>query len=114
LWFLTAASIKAGRPAIARRAIEIAERRLYEDDWPEYYDGKLGRTIGKQARKLQTWSISGYLVSKLLMDDPTQVKMLCMEEDKRCRVNPLARSSSFGEGYEFDIFIYNYDISHSS
>ena len=39
------------------------------------------------------------------MDDPTQVHMLCMEEDKRCRVNPLARSSSFGGGYEFDMYI---------
>ncbi|KAG0626887.1 hypothetical protein M758_2G159000 [Ceratodon purpureus] len=98
LWFLTAAAIKAGRPNIARRAVEVAERRLYEDDWPEYYDGKLGRTIGKQARKLQTWSISGYLLSKLLLEDPSQVSMLCMDEDKRCRTNPLAKSSSYSGG----------------
>ncbi|KAL2493571.1 Alkaline/neutral invertase [Forsythia ovata] len=57
LWLLTAACIKSGRPQLARRAIELAEARLLKDHWPEYYDGKLGRYIGKQARKNQTWSI---------------------------------------------------------
>lgn len=94
LWFLTAAAIKVGRPNIAHRALEIAEKRLLKDEWPEYYDGKLGRTIGKQARKLQTWTISGYLVAKLLLEDPSQAEMLFMDEDMRCRINPLARSSS--------------------
>ncbi|KAJ6386024.1 hypothetical protein OIU77_029063 [Salix suchowensis] len=64
LWLLTAACIKTGRPQIARRAIELAETRLIKDNWPEYYDGKLGRFVGKQARKCQTWSVAGYLVAK--------------------------------------------------
>ncbi|KAL2455059.1 Alkaline/neutral invertase [Forsythia ovata] len=54
LWLLTAACIKSGRPQLARRATELAEARLLKDHWPEYYDGKLGRYIGKQARKNQT------------------------------------------------------------
>ncbi|KAI7744725.1 hypothetical protein M8C21_018587 [Ambrosia artemisiifolia] len=54
LWLLTAACIKVGRPQIARRAIEVAELRLAKDGWPEYYDGKSGRYIGKQAHKHQT------------------------------------------------------------
>ncbi|KAL2493592.1 putative alkaline/neutral invertase B [Forsythia ovata] len=47
LWLLTAACIKSGRPQLARRATELAEARLLKDHWPEYYDGKLGRYIGK-------------------------------------------------------------------
>ncbi|KAK8648921.1 hypothetical protein V6N13_129663 [Hibiscus sabdariffa] len=67
------ACIKTGRPQIARRAIELAENRLSKDHWPEYYDGKVGRYIGKQARKLQTWSISGYLVAKMMLEDPSHL-----------------------------------------
>uniref|UniRef100_A0A6N2MQU3 Uncharacterized protein n=1 Tax=Salix viminalis TaxID=40686 RepID=A0A6N2MQU3_SALVM len=73
LWLLTAACIKTGRPQIARRAIELAETRLVKDNWPEYYDGKLGRFIGKQARKFQTWSVAGYLVAKMLLEDPSHL-----------------------------------------
>lgn len=91
---LTAACIKAGRPQIARRAIELAEKRLCKDTWPEYYDGKLGRTIGKQARKLQTWSISGYLVAKLLLEDPSHMGMIAMDDDKKCKPY-LSRSASW-------------------
>lgn len=92
LWLLTAASIKTGRPQIARRAVDLAEARLWKDGWPEYYDGKSGRFIGKQARKFQTWSIAGYLVAKMMMDDPTHVGMISMEEEKHMR--PLLKRSS--------------------
>ncbi|PQM40401.1 hypothetical protein Pyn_21302 [Prunus yedoensis var. nudiflora] len=40
-----------GEPQTAKRAIEQVEQRLSKDGWPEYYDGKAGRYIGKQARK---------------------------------------------------------------
>ncbi|KAL2331232.1 hypothetical protein Fmac_018813 [Flemingia macrophylla] len=43
LWLLTAASIKARRPHIAKRALDIAH----------YYDGTLGCYIGKQARSVK-------------------------------------------------------------
>ncbi|KAL4360436.1 hypothetical protein GQ457_04G000330 [Hibiscus cannabinus] len=83
LWLLTAACVKTGRPQIARRAIEIAEARLLKDHWPEYYDGKLGRYIGKQARKAQTWSIAGYLVAKMMLEDPSHLGMIAIEEDNK-------------------------------
>ncbi|OAP19603.1 A/N-InvD [Arabidopsis thaliana] len=83
LWLLTAACIKTGRPQIARRAIDLAEARLLKDGWPEYYDGKSGRFIGKQARKFQTWSIAGYLVAKMLLEDPSHLGMISLEEDKQ-------------------------------
>lgn len=94
LWLLTAACIKTGRPQIARRAIELAEQRLSKDGWPEYYDGKLGRFIGKQARKHQTWSIAGYLVAKMMLEDPSHLGMISLEEDKQLKP-VLKRSASF-------------------
>ncbi|WOL12716.1 hypothetical protein Cni_G21483 [Canna indica] len=94
LWLFTAACIKTGRPQIARRAIDLAESRLSKDGWPEYYDGKLGRYIGKQARKFQTWSISGYLVAKMLLEDPSHLGMISLEEDKAMKP-PIKRSSSW-------------------
>ncbi|CAA3017761.1 probable alkaline neutral invertase D [Olea europaea subsp. europaea] len=94
LWLLTAACIKTGRPQIARRAIELAEARLSKDGWPEYYDGKLGRYIGKQARRYQTWSISGYLVAKMMLEDPSHLGMVAHEEDKQLKP-VLKRSSSW-------------------
>ncbi|CAL9774702.1 unnamed protein product [Musa acuminata subsp. burmannicoides] len=92
LWLLTAACIKTGRPQIARRAIELAENRLLKDGWPEYYDGKLGRYIGKQARKFQTWSIAGYLVAKMMLEDPSHLGMVSLEEDKAMK--PLIKRSN--------------------
>ncbi|XP_031113163.1 probable alkaline/neutral invertase D [Ipomoea triloba] len=94
LWLLVAACIKTGRPQIARRAIDLAESRLLKDSWPEYYDGKLGRFIGKQARKYQTWSIAGYLVAKMLLEDPSHLGMISLEEDKQMQP-VLKRSSSW-------------------
>ncbi|XP_073305726.1 probable alkaline/neutral invertase D [Primulina huaijiensis] len=92
LWLLTAACIKVGRPQIARRAIDLAESRLLKDNWPEYYDGKLGRYIGKQARKYQTWSIAGYLVAKMMLEDPSHLGMISLEEDKQMK--PVIKRSS--------------------
>ncbi|KAF2290952.1 hypothetical protein GH714_017253 [Hevea brasiliensis] len=92
LWLLTAACIKTGRPQIARRAIDLAETRLLKDSWPEYYDGKLGKFIGKQARKYQTWSIAGYLVAKMMLEDPSHLGMISLEEDKQMK--PVIKRSS--------------------
>ncbi|KAK4849039.1 hypothetical protein QYF36_020097 [Acer negundo] len=95
LWLLTAASIKIGRPQIAKRAIELVEQRLSKDGWPEYYDGKTGRYVGKQARKYQTWSIAGYLVAKLMVEDPSNLLMISLEEDKKISKPRLTRAASF-------------------
>lgn len=95
LWLLSAASIKTGRPQIAKRAIGLVEQRLSKDGWPEYYDGKKGRYIGKQARKYQTWSIAGYLVAKMMVENPSHLLMISLEEDKNTAKPRLVRSSSF-------------------
>lgn len=81
LWQFTAACIKMKRPEMAQRAVDVAEKRLKNDRWAEYYDTRSGRFIGKQARLNQTWSISGFLAAKLLLANPQAAAMVLMEED---------------------------------
>ena len=69
LWILTAAACKMERLRMAESAIQKAESSLQTDAWPEYYDGKRGRSLGKRAKFDQTWTISGYLAAKLLVRD---------------------------------------------
>ncbi|XP_008801295.1 probable alkaline/neutral invertase F [Phoenix dactylifera] len=90
LWLVAAACIKTGRPQVARRAVELAECRLLKDNWPEYYDGKQGRYVGKQARQFQTWSIAGYLVAKMMLEDPLLLGIIALEDDRQTQP-PLQR-----------------------
>lgn len=69
------------RPDLAEKAVAVAEKRLSRDRWPEYYDTKQGRFIGKQARLYQTWSIAGYLTTKLLLKNPEAASWLTCDED---------------------------------
>ncbi|MBW4686737.1 MAG: glycoside hydrolase 100 family protein [Komarekiella atlantica HA4396-MV6] len=79
LWLLTAAAQKTNRPEIAHKAIDVAQNRLFEDKWPEYYDGKNGRLIGKEARKYQTWTFAGFLVAKELTDHPRHLELISFD-----------------------------------
>ncbi|KAJ8476908.1 hypothetical protein OPV22_020635 [Ensete ventricosum] len=81
LWQLAVACIKMNRPEIAAKAIDVAERRLAADKWPEYYDTKRARFIGKQAHLYQTWSIAGFLVAKLLIEKPDAARNIWNDED---------------------------------
>lgn len=80
MWILAAASVKTKRIDLGERAIEIAQARLCEDEWPEYYDGKKGRLMGKQARTYQTWTIAGFLLAKEMLNNPTHLPLICFEE----------------------------------
>lgn len=84
------------RPHIAEKAVEIAERRISRDRWPEYYDTKRSRIIGKQSRLFQTWSIAGFLVAKLLLADPSKASILITEEDSEL-VNALISANPRGK-----------------
>lgn len=75
-------------------AIEKAELRLAKDGWPEYYDGKTGRLVGKQARKYQTWSIAGYLVAKMLIENPANLSLISIQDDKNKEIAALNRAQS--------------------
>jgi len=79
LWLLTAAAQKTNRIEIAHKAIDVAQNRLFQDKWPEYYDGKNGRLIGKKARKYQTWTFAGFLVAKELISNPSHLQLLSFD-----------------------------------
>lgn len=70
-----------GREDLASKAIELAEKRLAVDRWPEYYDTKHGKFIGKQARLYQNWTIAGFLTSKMFLENPEKASLLIWEED---------------------------------
>lgn len=82
LWMLTAAAKKMDRGELAHHAIAVAERRLVQDHWPEYYDGPDGRLIGKEARKFQTWTITGYLLAKELLVNPDHLKLITFAHEE--------------------------------
>lgn len=73
--------MKMGRLELAQKAVSLAEKRLQIDRWPEYYDTRTGKFIGKQARLFQTWTIAGFLASKLLLKNPEMASLLFWEED---------------------------------
>jgi len=81
LWVFTAAALKINRIELAQEAIAIAESRLYQDQFPEYYDGNNGRLIGKEARIYQTWSIAGLLAAKLFLANPDYLELISFPED---------------------------------
>ncbi len=79
LWLFTAATIKAGKSHLAEKAIEIAAKKLLKDSWPEYYDGKSNRLIGKEARKLQLWTVAGFIAADTMLKNPEKVSELVFE-----------------------------------
>ncbi|MEB3213341.1 MAG: glycoside hydrolase 100 family protein [Leptolyngbyaceae bacterium] len=81
LWPLVAVTLKTGRPELAKRAIALAEKRLSKDEWPEYYDGRNGRLVGKASRKYQTWTIAGLILAKKLVEEPHKISIFSFEDD---------------------------------
>ncbi|KAK6233301.1 hypothetical protein SCA6_003374 [Theobroma cacao] len=81
LWQFTLACIKMGRLELAQKAVSLAEKRLAIDRWPEYYDTRAGKFIGKQSRLYQTWTIAGFLTSRLMLENPEMASLLFWEED---------------------------------
>ncbi|UKO96100.1 glycoside hydrolase 100 family protein [Nostoc sp. UHCC 0870] len=80
LWLFTAAAVKTGRVELAQEAIAIAESRLTQDKFPEYYDGNNGRLIGKEARINQTWSVAGLLAAKQFLANPHFLELVTFAE----------------------------------
>jgi Alkaline and neutral invertase len=76
LWLFVGAAQKCDRVELARKAIDLAEHHLSADGWMEYYDGRTGRLVGKQARKFQTWTIAGFLVAKELLANASYLDLL--------------------------------------
>ncbi len=89
LWLFVAAAQKTGRTALAHKALEIAADRLPLDQWPEYYDGRAGRLVGKEARTYQTWTIAGFLVARTFLENPHHLALISFDADPdvvACRI----------------------------
>ena len=99
LWIMTAAGLKAGHPEIAREALEIAEQRIEKDRWPEYYDGKTNRMIGKEARLFQTWTFAGYLAARKLLEDPGLLDSIVFPEDQEVIACSLETQTLYEQEY---------------
>ncbi|MEQ9550139.1 MAG: glycoside hydrolase 100 family protein [Coleofasciculus sp. G3-WIS-01] len=87
LWSLTAAAIKTQRVELAEKAIETAEVYLLDDEWPEYYDGEMGETIGREARLYQTWTIAGYLVANYLIQNPQHLNLISFNDNPEAMID---------------------------
>ena len=70
LWALVGAAVQTGRSDLAHRALNIAYHRLPTEHWPEYYDGRNGRLIGRRANFNQTWSAAALILAQKIVDDP--------------------------------------------
>jgi len=70
------AALCGQRPDLAERAFEQATRKLAQEQWPEYYDGRQGRLVGRRANRKQLWTISSWLVSYRLLQDPGLATLL--------------------------------------
>ncbi|GMR07051.1 MAG: glycoside hydrolase 100 family protein [Gammaproteobacteria bacterium] len=76
LWIFVAAALKTGRGDLAERAYQCAYERLCTDTWPEYYDGRDGRLIGRRSNVNQTWTAASLILSHKLLEDPDLLSLL--------------------------------------
>lgn len=76
LWSFVAAALNSGHRNLAERAMEIALRRLPVEGWPEYYDGRSGRLVGRRANFNQTWSAAAVILAHKFLEDPGCVARL--------------------------------------
>lgn len=70
LWSFVAAAQHTGRRDLAERAHDVAIRSVHKDEWPEYYDGRKGRLLGRRANLNQVWSATAMILSEKILDDP--------------------------------------------
>lgn len=79
LYAFTGAALRSGRADLAERALDIACKRLPDDAWPEYYDGRHGRLIGRQACRYQVWSATALILAHKYVDNPSVLSRLFHE-----------------------------------
>jgi hypothetical protein len=76
LWPFVAAALKTGRGDLAERAFQVALNKLFPDNWPEYYDGRSGRLIGRRSNMHQVWTATSLIYSYKLLENPELLNML--------------------------------------
>jgi glycogen debranching enzyme len=70
IWSFVGAAIRTGRHDLAKRVLSQAMEKLYTDDWPEYYDGKVGSLIGRRSNFKQIWSASAVILAHQFLENP--------------------------------------------
>lgn len=75
LWAFVGAAALADHGELARRAYDAAAHKLAADRWPEYYDGKSGRLIGRHSNFEQTWSAASLIVAHKLLQEPSRLAL---------------------------------------
>ena len=75
LWPFVASALKTGRGDLAERAFQIALNKLPLDEWPEYYDGRSGRLLGRRANKHQVWTAASLIVSYKMLENPKMLDL---------------------------------------
>ncbi len=91
LWSFAAAAVAAERQDLLERAVNAAEARFEQDQWPEYYDGRSELEPGLRARKLQSWTMGAYLYAKACLRDPAAADLYRWSEE----IEPEEASPSF-------------------
>ena len=81
IWPFVAAALRADRRDLAVRAVAEMEKRVKQDAWAEYYDGRHGRLIGRRANLYQVWSATGYILAIKLLENPDNLEKLGLIED---------------------------------
>jgi len=76
LWTFVAAALKSGRGDLAERAVDTAVSRLVDNDWPEYYDGRAGKLIGRRSNFKQVWTATSLILSQKLLEKPDILNLL--------------------------------------
>lgn len=79
LYPFTGSALRTGRADLAQRAFDTVCERLPHDSWPEYYDGRHGRLVGRQACRNQVWSATGFILSHKYLENPDVLSRLFHE-----------------------------------
>ncbi len=76
LWPFVTAAVRVGRLELAEQALNIMTKRLKNDNWPEYYDGRRGDLVGRRANFFQIWSATGLIIANEVLDNPESCALL--------------------------------------
>ena len=81
LWLVAAVTAKTGTTLLTRQDVLSYAATLQAVDWPEYFDGRDGVLVGKEARKFQVWTIAGILAAHELMKNPQKSSFLFFNDE---------------------------------
>jgi hypothetical protein len=82
IWAFVAAAMKSGRGDLAQLALDVADHRLPNARWPEYYDGRAGNLIGRRAHLNQVWSAAGYILGHKIVENDGLLDMFCAVDQR--------------------------------